>query len=148
MAEKSKDVEKFIRWQAITVAQLSYSINLILTLTVAALGYGSSLLLNDKFTPVSCLSHLYALSLLLLLISGAIGIWCTINRLRDYRATTKINRLKSKEKREIEISNLRSLTNTLGKRTWFLFWWQIGAFTAGILCLVLSVALSVSDKLF
>ncbi len=53
MSESSKDDEKFIRWQGITIAQLSYSINLILTFSVAAIGFGVSLLLNDDFKPVS-----------------------------------------------------------------------------------------------
>jgi|TARA_B100000315_G_scaffold245334_1_gene271084 hypothetical protein len=67
--------------------------------------------------------------------------------LRDFRATTKITNLKRKEGNESELTNLRSLTNMLGKKTWGIFWWQIGTFSAGILLLVLSVAFSVGNKL-
>ncbi len=146
MTEKPEVNESFIRWQAITIAQLSYAINLILTFSVAALGFVVSLLLNEKFNPVSWQSCVFFLSLILLLASGAFGIWCTINRLRDFRATTKITKLRDKKGKESEVQNLRSLTKDLGNKTWGIFWWQIGTFSAGIFLLVLSVAFSVGNK--
>lgn len=141
MTENNKD-EKFIRWQGITITQLSYSINLILTFSVAALGFGVSLLLSEEFNPTSCQAYAYFSSLFLLLASGAFGIWCTINRLRDFRATAKICSLKRKDENNSELPDLRELTKKLGKKTWGIFWWQIGSFSVGILILVLSVAFS------
>ena len=139
--------EKFVRWQGITITQLSYSINLILSFTVAAIGFGVSLLLNDSFQPTSWQSCIFSISMLLLLASGAFGIWCTINRLRDFRATAKITNLKRKEGNEEELTELQTLTKKLGKKTWGIFWAQIGAFAAGILLLVISVLFSVGNKL-
>ena len=141
MTENDKN-EKFIRWQGITITQLSYSINLILTFSVAALGFGVSLLLSDNFKPTTCQAYVYFSSLFLLVVSGAFGIWCTINRLRDFRATAKICNLKRKDENNSELPGLRDLTNKLGNKTWGIFWWQIGTFSAGILILVLSVAIS------
>ena len=141
MTENNKD-EKFIRWQGITITQLSYSINLILTFSVAGLGFCVSLLLTESFKPTTCQAYAYFSSLFLLLVSGAFGIWCTINRLRDFRATAKICNLKRKDENNSELQGLRDLTNKLGKKTWGIFWWQIGTFSAGILILVLSVAFS------
>jgi homoaconitase/3-isopropylmalate dehydratase large subunit len=46
-----------------------------------------------------------------------VGFWCTINRLRDFRATAKITNLKRKEGNESELSDLRALTTKLGKKT-------------------------------
>jgi len=143
MSDDSSKDEKFIRWQGITITQLSYSINLILTFSVAAIGFSVSLLLNENFKPTSCQAYAFFLSLMLLLASGAIGIWCTINRQRDFRATAKITNLKRKEGHESELAELRALTNKLGKKTWGIFWWQIGTFSAGIFVLVLSVAFAV-----
>jgi hypothetical protein len=144
MSDIAEARERFIRWQAVTVAQLSYSINLILTFTVAALGFGASLLLKEPFQPGSWPLRLLLLSLLLLLAAGGLGVWCTINRLRDFRATTKITRLRTKEGHDAdaELNILRALTNKLGGRTWGIFWWQIGVFSAGIILLVLAVALA------
>lgn len=144
MSDKPAAKESFIRWQAVTIAQLSYSINLILTFTVAALGFGASLLLKEQFQPDSRPLNLLLLSLALLVIAGGLGVWCTITRLRDFRATTKITRLRTKEGHDADadLTNLRALTSRLGSRTWGIFWWQIGVFSAGILFLVLSVALA------
>ena len=44
--------EKFVRWQGITIKQLTYAINLILGLSTASLGFAISLLLNDKFNQI------------------------------------------------------------------------------------------------
>ena len=139
--------EKFVRWQGITISQLSYSINLILTFSVAAIGFGVTLLLNDNFKPTSSQSCIFSISMLLLLASGAFGIWCTINRLRDFRATAKITNLKRKDGNKDKLSELRTLSNKLGKKTWGIFWWQIGTFTSGILLLVLSVVFTAGNKL-
>ncbi|WP_198263133.1 hypothetical protein [sulfur-oxidizing endosymbiont of Gigantopelta aegis] len=143
MSDNSNNDEKFIRWQGITISQLSYSINLILTFSVAAIGFSVSLLISENFKPTSCQAYAFFLSLLLLLASGALGIWCTINRLRDFRAIAKITNLKRKDGNESELADLRELTKKLGKKTWGIFWWQIGTFSAGIFILVLSVAFSV-----
>lgn len=141
----NEDNEKFIRWQGVTITQLSYSINLVLTFSVAALGFGVSLLLSDNFKPTICQAYAFFISLFLLLASGALGIWCTINRLWGFRATAKITHLKRKDKNHTELPDLRKLTNKLGKKTWGIFWWQIGAFSAAIFLLVSSVAFSLGE---
>lgn len=147
MGENSGSNDSFNRWQAITIGQLSYAINLILGFSVAALGFGVSLLLNENFTPVSWQKCIFASSLLTLLISVSFGVWCTINRLRDFRATTRIAKMREKENEKQELQSLRQLSKNLGKKTWGIFWWQIGAFTAGVLLMVAGVAFSVGEKL-
>lgn len=147
MGENSGNNDSFIRWQAITIGQLSYAINLILGFSVAALGFGVSLLLNENFSPVSWQKCIFGSSLLMLIGSISFGVWCTINRLRDFRATTKIAKIRENGNAEQELQILRQLSEKLGKKTWGIFWWQIGAFTAGILLMVAGVAFSVSEKL-
>ena len=84
------------------------------------------------------------------------GVWCVINRLRDFRMTKEIPR-KEKElwidgvpDRDIESSvlPLRSATCKLGKFTWMLLWWQIGLFAAGALLLIAVFAFVYHTKLF
>lgn len=147
MVENNRN-EKFTRWQGITITQLSYSINLILTFSVAALGFGVSLSLSDNFKPTPCQAYAFFTSLIILLISGAFGIWCTINRLRDFRATQKITNLKCEDSNHSELPELRALTKKLGNRTWGIFLFQIGTFSTGILILVLSVALNLGKAYF
>ena len=137
----------FIRWQSTTILQLTYSINLVLAFSVATLGFQVSLLLGDKFAPISWQKCAFSLSMLLLLASIGIGIWCVVNRLRDFRATTRAARLREDGKPDEEIQPYRTLYERLGRRTWNLFWWQIGTFGVGVLLTVLGVAASVSAKL-
>ena len=57
----------FVRWQAVTVAQLTYAINLLLTFTVATLGYQVALLAGDNFSLAASWQRcLFSLSLLFL----------------------------------------------------------------------------------
>lgn len=137
----------FIRWQAITIGQLTYAINLILAFSVATLGFQVTLLLNEKFTPLSWQKCVFSLSLVLLSISVALGIWVVINRLRDFRVTTKAARKKEGGAREEEIEPYRVIYRKLGEKTWCLFWWQVSTFGFGALCMVLSVLASASHKL-
>ena len=137
----------FVRWQATTIAQLTYAINLIVSVSVAALGFQVSLLLSKEFTPVSWQKCAFSLSLVLLLASTGLGIWGVINRLRDFRATARAARMREEGRSDAEIEPYRRLYEKLGRKTWWLFWGQIGTFGFGVLLTVLAVAGSVAAKL-
>lgn len=144
---KDDSKESFIRWQSITISQLTYAVNLVLGFAVAALGFQVTTLLNEKFIPISWQKSVFFLSLLLLLASVGFGIFCVINRLRDFRATTKVARMREEGKTDAEIQPLRALYKKLGERTWILFCWQIGTFGVGVLFLVLGITASLITKL-
>lgn len=137
----------FVRWQSITIAQLTYSVNLILGFAVATLGFQVTLLLNEKFLPVGWQKCIFSLSMLTVLMSIGFGIWCVINRLRDFRATMRAARLREDEKPDAEIQPLRDLYTKLGKYTWGLFWWQIATFGVGIVLTFSAAWTSLSQKL-
>ena len=137
----------FTRWQSVTIGQLTYAINLILGFSVATLGFQVTLLLNEKFVPVSHGKCVFSLSLLLLGLSVLFGIAVVINRLRDFRATMKAARLREQGATPESIEDQRILYRRLGARTWCLFWWQVGTFSFGILLVVLSVLASSAHKL-
>lgn len=141
----------FVRWQSITIGQLTYAINLILGLAVASLGFEVTLLLNSKidfdacwhksdFLCVVTFFSASCLSILALVASIAFGIWAVINRLRDFRATMTAARLREKGKPNSEIDPYRALYRRLGRATWRLFWFQIGAFGSGVVLAVLGIA--------
>lgn len=138
----------FIRWQAITVGQLTYAINLVLGFSVATLGFQVTLLLGDKFMPIVWQKCTFSLSLLLLAASVAFGIVVVINRLRAFRATMRAARAREKEETESIIEEYRRLYRKLDHRTWCLFWWQIGTFGGGIALTMLSLVAFTSHKLF
>lgn len=137
----------FVRWQSITIAQLTYSVNLILGLAVAALGFQVALLLNEQFHPSGWQKCAFGASMFTLLLSIGLGIWCVINRLRDFRATTRAARLREKGRPDDEIQPYRDLYEKLSEKTWGLFWWQIGTFGVGTVFTVLAVWASLSQKL-
>ena len=137
----------FIRWQSITIGQLTYAINLILGFSVATLGFQVTLLLNEKFNPVSWQKCAFSSSLILLITSVIFGVLVVINRLRDFRVTTKAARKREDGADETDIEQYRILYRKLGKNTWYLFWWQIGTFSVGVLFTVLSVWTTASTKL-
>src|SRR3989338_8581731 len=134
-----KNLESSIRWHGRTIEQFGYALNLILGLSVAAIGFELSLLLSKEFERAGWQNCLFVISMLSLLLSVAAGLWCVVNRLRDFRATTETVHKREDGASDLELQPLRTLTRTLGKRTWLLFWWQISAFGAGILLLVLAV---------
>ena len=142
-----------------TVQQLGYSINLLASVT-ASLGFAFNLL--EHFNLSACWNKLlFDGSLLFLLVSVALGIVCTVNRLCDFRKTMSIARDREKWNREqclrsagsdneidCKLSERRSETKRLGRRTWRLFYGQIATFGLGILFLVCELALSYRSKLF
>lgn len=134
-----KNRESSIRWQGRTIEQFGYALNLILGLSVAALGFELSLLLDDGFKRAEWHNCLLVISLFSLLLSVAVGLWSVVNRLRDFRASAETARNREDGASALNLQPLRTLTYTLGKRTWLLFWWQIAAFGIGILLLVFAV---------
>ena len=137
----------FTRWQAVTIGQLTYAVNLVLGFAVATLGFQVALLLNDKFTPLAWQKCAYALSLLLLAVSVVLGVGVVVNRLRDFRATKEAARLREEGASEAVIEPYRVLYRRLGARTWGLFWWQLGTFSFGVLLTVAAIIGAVGHKL-
>ncbi|MGF1608240.1 MAG: hypothetical protein ACFCUQ_02510 [Kiloniellales bacterium] len=129
----------FIRWQSITIEQLTYSVNLILGLSVAALGFQIHLLLDSTFQPASWQKSFFLLSMFSLLLSIALGLWCIFNRLVDFRTTAKAARLRERDESDSELAELRGRYKRLGQATWRLFCGQVATFGIGILLVVIAV---------
>jgi hypothetical protein len=138
----------FIRWQSTVIAQFTYTVNLVLGLSVAALAFQISTLLESDFNPVSWQKFSFSISLLALVASVVLGICCVANRLLDFRATAQAARMREQRAsgEEMEVHRLRAKRH--GAWTWGIFWSQLGTFGVGIVLLVLSVACSVGDKLW
>ena len=139
----------FVRWQAITIAQLGFTSNLIITLATATLGFALSLVKDADITASCWATCLLALSIVGLLISLALGIWCALNRLADFRMTAQIARRREKlPTMSSEQDNADREVKKLGNRTWTLFYWQVGTFGAGILALIGSFFAAYHARLF
>jgi hypothetical protein len=132
--------DKFQRWRKIAIDQLGYAINLILTFTVATLGYWFALLKDRDFCPTPWAKYEMILSLLALGLSAFGGFACVVNRLCDFRGTAKraggLSAAPTKE-------NLRRL----GRITWRLFYFQLLAFIFGVVLLTSSLLQTYGGKL-
>lgn len=147
--------ERFVRWQSQTITQLSFSISLFTGYSVAALGFSMTLLRESSFTPKGFYAHLYLFSIAVLGLSILLGVFATVTRLLDFRATTyKIDRRRDRRKASSsEITNIdKDITEIggrircLGKATWRLFWGLLITFFVGISTLAISLLSVYSSK--
>jgi hypothetical protein len=134
--------DRFPRWQKIAIDQLGYALNLILTLTIAALGYWFVLLTNKEFIPGPSAKCIMILSLLALGFSAICGLACVVNRLWDFRGTAQRAR-----------GNPSSDTPTkeylagFGRTTWVLFYSHLFTFALGDALLATALLLTYGGKL-
>jgi len=123
----------YIRWQVIRLTQLGYALNLVLSFTIAILGFQMHLLL-DQHDFLGCWEKiLFVLSQGLLLVSGIFGILCVLNRLADFRTTGDAAKAREHGDPNHELDELRARYTKLGKRTWLFFGWQVACFSLGVM---------------
>lgn len=137
-------ITSFIRWQGITIKHMSYSINLVIVLSVGSLGYSVSILPGVAFEQICFSKCFLAFGMVSLILSIGAGLWATLNRLKDFRITAQIARGKEPSARE----RLRDLTTELGDRTWLLFRSQVALFCFGFVSLLVAICMIHKDKLF
>ena len=141
MAEQS---EPFVQWQSITREQFTVATSLILGLAVGALGYQATILLDGSTTEVTRLQFGSALCFA---ISVTFGIFVVINRLRDFRWTTRMVKLHENGEGRDEVNSLKVWTNTAGVWSWRLFWAQVWTFFAGITLFAIHFLGAIASKL-
>lgn len=146
--EDEKASRSYVRWQGITIKQMTYSINLILGFATGLLAYEVNLIINPNLNLTSNSKCFFLVSLLLILFSMFFGLWCVINRLKDFRKTAKIARKREKNETDNELESLRNDVRNLGKWTWILFNLQIFCFGLGFVFLLTSVVIQYHSKLF
>lgn len=110
--------ERFVRWQGRTIEQMGYSINTLLIITSATIGFTVSYLLKCNIQHIKYI--LYTGTVLLIICIASLLI-VTINRLHDFRATAR------NIKEEDKIVD----TDFIGKVTWWLFYLSIILFIIG-----------------
>jgi hypothetical protein len=140
--------ESFTRWQGRSIEQLGGVINLLLGLSIAIMGY----LINFVSAPNTTLEcwdkFFFILSLIFSFSSIAFGITTNLNRLCDFRITTKIARRREKNVSSIELQDDRKTSKRLGKRTWCLFYILITTFSLSIIMTTILFLRIYSNKIF
>ena len=136
---KRDDTTRFQRWQTIAIDQLTYALNVFLTLTIATLGYWFSLLRDDGFTPGATAKSFMLLSFLALAGSVICGLVCIAFRLQDVRGTAQRARGRCAPTHD-ELSGL-------GHWTWMLFYAHLLGFALGVGLLVVTLFLTYGGRI-
>ena len=137
--------DSFARWQTIALRQLASARNLILAFGIAGIGFDVTLLMNvqvdatDHWQIVAYL--LFLLSLLLLVVSTALGIWAIVMGLREIRARMHVARAAEQALEDRQTLRRRTLAERLEARHWRVLWWQIAVFGGGIFITVAGASL-------
>ena len=120
----------FIRWQGITLQQLSFVNNLIIGLSAGILAFQFDIAFSRGLI-FDCTSKLlFSFSIGLISLSLVVGCVTALNRLTDFRTTAQVAR--KREKGDLkDIEKLREKAKCLGKWTWRLSKIQIVLFSLG-----------------
>src|SRR6266403_5013819 len=117
--------ERFVRWQKISIEHLGFCNNLILALTIGALSYSLTLTQDKTFVTARTarwyLGAVLFIALVALSLSIVLGLFCMLNRLRDFRGTAQ------RAKDSLAAPSKEEL-NQMGKLTWTLFYGQSWTF--------------------
>lgn len=142
--------DRFSRWQTILREQLSFTINLLLTISIATIGFLFSVLNNSSFNPVHCQKLFFTIGLIFVFLSVIFGLVVSCIRLYDFRITLKKINIQRKQQQN-QIDNTEDLGNRMkliGNTTWIFFYLQIGTLCFGYINLGISFYLLFNDKLF
>src|ERR1700729_390177 len=123
-----ENVGSFIRWQSYSLNQLSYAINLFLSLTIASIGFQTSMLLDGKYDQDSCIA---LFSLAFLFASGCFGVWSVLNRLWSFHETAQAARAREQERSQ-DHARHKAQYEKCDSWTWPLFYIQVAGFGLGI----------------
>lgn len=143
--ERTAD-DRYNRWQGHGIAQLSVAIALISSLAVAGLGFGVSLLRDEKFIVNAPPKRVFASSLLLLLFAILFNCGAVITRLLDFGLTAR------KARNDKDPSYGKPLTmfwlgrDAYGRVTWGLFWSSCISFTLGMVLLAEFLIATYADR--
>lgn len=146
--DKIKSNERFTRWQGVLREHVTFVNNLILTISIAVVGFCVTLLNDTGFMPTGYKKILLTLGLTLTLLSIPLGICTTMSRLFDFKTTLKKIKTELQKSDFSELDFLKTWMEFYGKTTWILLRWQIGTFFIGTLLLIIAFCFIYSNKLF
>lgn len=137
-AATDKNKERYPRWQGRSLDQMGYTLNLILIIITATIGFIISLLLSTKFT--SNIFSFLMLGLITLIICSTVTISTILIRLLNFRKTAQMVREKEKDnKDQSKIDKLKVETDNLGDYTWKSLYVAIVLFVIGYLFIGVSL---------
>lgn len=136
--------ERVVRWDKYRIEYFTYTYNIFLGLNLGFIGFFITQT-GFEFKCPPLLALIQGLTIILLIISFFTGTYAVLNRLKDFRQTSKLtkerkkifefrNRLRSNldgEGIQSKIDELERVTRRHGNKTWRLLDWQIYTFVLG-----------------
>jgi len=140
------NIERFVRWQTILREHFTFTINLLLTVSIATTGFLLSLLNNTNFIPSGNSQKLFfTTGLIFVLLSVVMGLVVSLNRLNDFRFTLK--KINHQLKDINDIAEIKDIVDFSGKFSWIIFYLQVGTLCIGYISLIISFYLIFRIKL-
>jgi uncharacterized membrane protein YdbT with pleckstrin-like domain len=155
MNDEPRDYNGLIKhFQAINAANVTNTVNVLLTLSVGVIAFAVNILVNSK-GPVNAYAGDWLIaSFVSLFLDAFIGITILFTRLEDYRRTIQsavISRdnpgLVNDEKLIKTARTLKKTANLLNRATNILLYVQPALFLVGFMCLAISVFITNGGKL-
>lgn len=137
MAERR---EAFVRSQGATREQFTIATSVLLGIAVAALGYLSTALLDEKVLQVS---RTQLGSVACFSVSAGAGLLLVISRLLDFRSTTQLVKRRDSA---VDVKSLEAWTDRLGNLSWGLFWVQVGTLFVGVAFFAFHLLVTITPK--
>ncbi len=149
MEDEPKKINKvsFIRWQQVSINERGKAINLFLSMSFATIGFVISQLIKTDFKFKCCCDEiLIAVGTCLLLFHVIFLLSLVLNRLKGFRLTTKIAKLRDKNPPD-EVGLLRKENKEIDACTHFLFGLSVLIFAIAEPLIILGFIINVFDKL-
>jgi len=140
-----KSEDRFVRWHSNLRQQVTFTNNLLLTISIGITGFIFNLLNTENLGLNCCNKQLIKIGLIITIISIILGVLTNISRIIDYRFTLK--KIKKELEKEPDLTKLKSLKKVFGNITWFLFYSQVLTIFFGIIFLSIGLFDLYNDKL-
>ena len=145
MENTHQENESFIRWQGRSIEELGKAINLLLTLSLATIGFVVAKLLED-FYFLSCFTkYLIIIGSFVLLITTILLLILIRNRLVSIRKTAQIARKREKGLTD-NLQKMRDVVRSLDKSTWTLFNSSVLCFIIGQTSVVIGFIIEILNR--
>ena len=145
---ENKNVERFVRWQKVLREHVTFTNNLIFTVSIGTLGYLISILGNKEFYPCFASKLFFTYGFILFPISIFFGLGAIFCRLNDFRATVEKIKLDSNQSDLLGSIELKRLMDIYGRVTWILLYGQLITFIIAEALIFMAFIFIYSDKLF
>lgn len=145
--EKNSNNNSFVRWQGRSLEELGKTINLLLTISLATIGFVLNIILNKDFYFQNCYSKMaITLGTFVVLTSIILLLVISKNRLLSFKLTTSIARKREKKKMD-GIEKLRERVSKKDENIWSLFNTSVWFFGIGEGSLIIGFLIQILYKL-